>query len=65
MKRSIEEQMKEQYENYRKHCKEPKPYFQWATENKERNIKSLNALIKEWTEFTPKKKVIIKIKSTK
>ena len=62
MKRSIEEQMKIQYEDYKKHCKEPKTYFQYATENKEKNIKALTSLIEEWKEFTPKKKVVIKVK---
>ena len=62
MKRTIEEQMKIEYQKYRAECKKPKSYYDWIIAYKARTIKSLEKSLEEWKEFEPKRIVVVKIK---
>ena len=64
MKRTIEEQMRTEYKKYQEVCKNPKSFFDWASDFKRRTIKSLKEQLDKWEEYEPKKLVIIKVKKT-
>ena len=65
MKRTIEEQMKIEYKKYREVCKNPKSFYDWASDFKARTVKSLKSLLEKWEEYEPKKMVVIKVKKHK
>ncbi len=62
MKKTIEEQMKTEYKKYKDVCKNPKSFYDWASDFKARTVKSLKNLLEKWEEYEPKKVVVIKVK---
>lgn len=64
VKKSVEEIVKVNYEDYKVKCTKEKKdtYFEFASKVKQRRIDALKKELAEWEAFEPKHKVVIRIK---